>query len=231
MIHIKGVLCFHPDEACFFAGPIGCSVELLSLKLSEGAKLNRCSEGYPVERTHAFRLFLYNAPGRDTGQSRRERVNMIEKSVLGGAILVRVTAEQIDLTNVDNFLAAIGSAISPSRGSQCIVDLHAVQVLAAQGVNVLVAVHKQLQHAGGQLRLRGVQESVYTKLQTLNLTNVLTIEDGSSRWPNEISHDGYTGTNRHQRIHANRSRETSSLPFLAKQRTIVRHFEALPPSK
>jgi len=101
---------------------------------------------------------------------------VIEKSMVGGATLLRVTVEQIDITNAAGFYSAINSEFSPTHGAEFIVDLHAVHVLVAQGVNVLVSLHKRMQQAGGRLRLRGVGEEVYAKLRMLKLTELLLLE-------------------------------------------------------
>lgn len=112
---------------------------------------------------------------------------MIENTMLGRTALVRVTVGQIDVSNVDRFLSAISNiAKSLHTGSRFVLDLQAVEVLAAQGINVLVAIQKQLQHGGSELRLLGVREDVYTKLQMLKLTSLLNVDGVIFRSPNDM---------------------------------------------
>jgi len=82
--------------------------------------------------------------------------------------------EDILMSNVSNFEAAIESAVTTGKG-HVIVDLERVEYLSSLGIGALVRSLRRAREHGGELKLINVREELLRILRLSGVANVLDI--------------------------------------------------------
>jgi len=95
----------------------------------------------------------------------------VEKA--GGVAVVSVNAEELDLSNVEEFKREVSNVLAETP--RVVLDLSRVQFVDSNGCGSILWLLKQVTTAGGDLRLCGVNKPVRTVFEMIRLHRICEI--------------------------------------------------------
>jgi anti-sigma B factor antagonist len=99
----------------------------------------------------------------------------LEMRVTGEMAMAVVIPAKLDHSNVEPISQQLSNLVEVSGKNQLDVDLGNVRSLDAKAVGKIVALHRKVRAAGGQLRLLNVGGPVYEVFQVTKLDTLLDI--------------------------------------------------------
>lgn len=111
-------------------------------------------------------------------------VRLVELKVTSrpqGDYIVMSVQGEIDLYTVPRLQRELAKVLAAGDEVRLIVDLSGVDFCDSTGVNVLLAAHRQLREAGGNLELAAPRPAVRKILQVTGLETVFTVIDSPAQ--------------------------------------------------
>ncbi|MEK6233427.1 MAG: STAS domain-containing protein [Planctomycetales bacterium] len=94
---------------------------------------------------------------------------------IGSAAVVHLTADQLEIDNVDAFKQAMTPIIRENK--QVVLDMGRFQFVDSAGCGAIISCLKQLREAGGDLKLCRVNDYVRTVFDVIRLHHLCEILD------------------------------------------------------
>lgn len=95
------------------------------------------------------------------------------EEVFGGSIVVRVNAEALDVKTSRDFRQQVDDTLK--RKQQIVLDLSKMAFVDSSGLNVLISCQRQINAAGGEMKLCALSPQVRALFQLMQMHRVFSI--------------------------------------------------------
>lgn len=102
------------------------------------------------------------------------RFQTFTTEITGSTVIIRITAENIEVANVEQFIHEVTTVGLP-QGCRVIVDLARVKHTVSSGLGALITLRSRAQERGGSIALIGVNAQLREVLKITRLDGIFGV--------------------------------------------------------